>query len=343
MHPERAIDAVAISQLDCVGLAIHELLMAPVTEVVRSEAVVNGNTAAEHAFPVNVLFAMSFATFEPSCVRFEVAVLALEVLPLRGLVHVSLLLTVEHTSEVGSLAGVALVESAHFDLLLWDFFLSDELVDGLADVDQALELSSDFLAPRLNDLLLALGAGHEAERDLQSAPLTLQELENTLCMENMSTSKLHTSGSLELASVTNAALFGGNNVAGTAALLDAWHAMGLAPHPVALVTAGVKFIAPLNLVVIFVLRIALRRLNDVNPNSWDVLGFFRISILNEVIRGFALLRVSLSESQHGSHQLLTLVVVIFFVLHIVFFFICCKSDLSYTESKQIYRKISQSD
>ena len=207
-------------------------------------------------------------------------------------------------------------EKLHFDLLLWDFFLGDELVDSLTHGDQTLELSSDFLASRLNDLLLALGAGHEAECDLQSAPLTLQELENTLRMENMSTPKLHTSGSLELASVTNAALIGGNNVAGTAARLDARHAMGLAPHPMALVTAGVKFIAPLDLVVIFVLRIALRRLNDVNPNSWDVLDFFRICVLNEVIRGFALLRVSPSESQLGSRQLLTLEVVIFFVLHI---------------------------
>ena len=318
VHPKRAIDAIAISQLNCVGLVKYvELIMAPFTEIVRSKAVVNSDTAAEHAFPVNVLFAVSIATFEPSSVHFEMAVLTLEVFFLRDLVHVSLLLTVEHTSEVGSLASVALVESAHFDLLLWDFFLGDEHIDGLADGNQTFELSTDFLAPSLNDLLLALGAIHEIKRDLQSVPPTLQELENALCVVNMSTSKFHTGSSLKLLNGANAALIGGNNVVGTAALLYARHAIGLVPHAMALVTAKVEFIASFN-VVIFILRIALGRLNDINSNSWKMLYFFSI-VLHQVSCAFALLRVGSSESQLGNHnQMVTLVFFSILVLHFYF-------------------------
>ena len=70
---------------------------------------------------------------------------------------------------------------------------------------EVLELGIDQLAAGLFDFLLAARARHESEGDLEGVPLVLEELVDTVGMENMSTAKLHTGLLAKLACVADSA------------------------------------------------------------------------------------------------------------------------------------------
>lgn len=101
---------MAVLESDPAATAV--ILMAGVAEVCRAEAVVESDRAAELAFPVNLSLAMLFTVSLASTELLKEAVLADEVF-LLGLVlfHVHhLLFAVDQATEVGLLAGVALVD-----------------------------------------------------------------------------------------------------------------------------------------------------------------------------------------------------------------------------------------
>ena len=86
--------------------------MAPLTEVVRPKAEVDGNGAAEHALPVDMLLPMLVTDDNTGAKSLKLAVLADKVL-LRGtLLDSELLLALNHAAEVGLLTLVALIEGA---------------------------------------------------------------------------------------------------------------------------------------------------------------------------------------------------------------------------------------
>lgn len=60
---KRAIDSVAVLELNVVVRWTAVLIMAVITEVMGTKAIEEGDVAAVHTFPVNLLFAMLFAFF----------------------------------------------------------------------------------------------------------------------------------------------------------------------------------------------------------------------------------------------------------------------------------------
>ena len=86
--------------------------MAPIAKVGRAEAVKECDRAAEVALPVDVSLSMLRTLFHSGTVSFDLAIFAAKVFLLRFLFLVSLLLAVDHATEVGLLAVEALVEGA---------------------------------------------------------------------------------------------------------------------------------------------------------------------------------------------------------------------------------------
>ena len=86
--------------------------MAPLAEVVRPEAKVNCDRAAEHALPIDVLLAMTLTQRHTSSECRQLAVLADKVLLASALLDAKLLLAFDHTAKVGLFALETLVEGA---------------------------------------------------------------------------------------------------------------------------------------------------------------------------------------------------------------------------------------
>ena len=136
---------------------------------------------------------------------------------------------------------------------------------------EVLELGIDQLAAGLLDLLLAAGARHESEGDLEGVPLVLEELVDAAGMEDMSAAKLHTGLLAKLAGVADSAelacILEGILVA---ALLQAWEAVSLAGDAVALMTALVDFVALLDEELIFLVFGVELFLLDLDANSLEL-------------------------------------------------------------------------
>ena len=267
-HSKWAVDAAAVANLDLVVWLFAVLIVAPLTEEVSAKAVPHCHGAAEHALPVDVLIAVLVTSLLASAVSVHGAVPAAQVLLAGPLLDSKLGLAVDHSSEVGLLAVIALVERAAVEgeleelalimvtwggealILVKALVLSDlksHLLDRVAELVEGLELSIDQLAARLFDLLLAAGARHEGEGDLEGAPLVLEELVDAVGMEDMPAAELHTGLLAKLARVADraelACILKGVLVA---ALLQAGEAVGLTSGAVALMTALVNFVALLD-------------------------------------------------------------------------------------------------
>jgi len=79
-HAKRAVDAVAITKLHLAGMAVAPVIVAPLAEVVRSEAVEESHAAAEHALPVDLLLSMLLAVVLARAIGLHLALLAAQVL-----------------------------------------------------------------------------------------------------------------------------------------------------------------------------------------------------------------------------------------------------------------------
>ena len=185
-NAKRAVDAVAVldGRLAVVVLE-HIVIVAVIAHEMSTEAVEQSHAAAEHAFPVDLCFAVDFANCLTRADLLQDAVLAEKILGLRlvPLDVVHLLLAVDEAAEVRLLAIVALVERA---AMVGKFLRL--LVVYVVNVAQALILENSLLLSmdhcmrlnllleteegselRLNRLreslhlnfLLAAGAGHE--------------------------------------------------------------------------------------------------------------------------------------------------------------------------------------
>lgn len=111
-HSERAIDTVAVTQLNFLAGRLTVLVVAPVAEVVRAKTMPKSNRAAEHAFPVDLLFTMFFTVLLAGAVRLDLAVFAAQIFFICLLFYAELCSTVDHATEVRLLTVKALIESA---------------------------------------------------------------------------------------------------------------------------------------------------------------------------------------------------------------------------------------
>ena len=225
-HAKRAVDAVAITKLHLAGMAVAPVIVAPLAEVVRSEAVEESHAAAEHALPVDLLLSMLLAVVLARAIGLHLALLAAQVLFLGVLLDALLHLAVNHSAKVGLLAVVALVECAavHRELeklalvvVSWcrqALILIQALIlcglqghhlDLLAKLVKFGELHIDLIAVSLLDLLLALGARHECEGDLECAPLVLEQHQHAIGVEDVPAAKLHAGLLAELTGVADGA------------------------------------------------------------------------------------------------------------------------------------------
>ena len=71
---------IAVANLKCAPRRLHVLFVAPVAEVVSTEAAVESSGAAVHALPVDLLFAMLFAVLLTGTVSFHLASFAPQIL-----------------------------------------------------------------------------------------------------------------------------------------------------------------------------------------------------------------------------------------------------------------------
>ena len=227
---KRAVDAMAILKNNR-AVVVHVLLMAIITEVVCSEAAEEGNGAAEHALPVDLSIAMLVAHGCSSTHLFQEAILAEEVF-LCGLAIVSvghLLFAVNKTTEVGLFALEALVDGAAMvGELLWPSIvvvtncgksfitkdalclshLKSELLNTLFEADKRAQFASDGSGETFKrDLLLAARARHEGEGDSEGGPPVLEELDDTVGVEDMTARELGACFTTEFGCVANGAQF----------------------------------------------------------------------------------------------------------------------------------------
>ena len=202
---QRAVDAMAILEFNHTAV-VAVLLVAIIAEVVCSEAAEEGSRTAEHALPVDLNIAMLFACGLTSSHFLQETILAHEVL-LFGFIITSLLLTVDESTEVRLFACMALVEGAAVvGELLWlsivvvahcrkplickdALFLSvlkSELLNTFFKANQRAKFTSNGIREAFErDLLLAAGARHEGEGDSEGGPFVLEELNDTVGVEDM--------------------------------------------------------------------------------------------------------------------------------------------------------------
>ena len=180
--------------------------MAPVAHVSCAEAVPHSHGAAVAALPVYVRGTVLFAVTHACAISFELAVLAAQVLFFGVLFHAELLLAVDHASEVGLLAVVALEEGArvqgeaqqvalvgvawrHQSLALVQALVlshfKSELFDAFTELGEGGELLGDRSAAFNLYVLFAAGAGHEGEGDLEGIPSVLEKLQHAIGVEDM--------------------------------------------------------------------------------------------------------------------------------------------------------------
>ena len=67
------------------------------------------------------------------------------------------------------------------------------------------KLNIDLIVVSLLDLMLALGAGHESERDLERAPLVLEKHQHAISVEHVPAAELHAGLLAELTGVADGA------------------------------------------------------------------------------------------------------------------------------------------
>lgn len=183
-----------------------------VAKVIGAPAAVEGDRAAIHALPVNLVITVFRALRRARANLRQETILAKQVLLpcLLLLCSSHLLLAVHKATEVRLLAFVALEERASvqgvlqrlFEVkivrILQTVFLQDSLLlciaqglslDYLFDADDRTQGSCNrpgqsALQP---DFLLALGTGHEGERDFQGCPGVLKKFNHAVRVEDVAT------------------------------------------------------------------------------------------------------------------------------------------------------------
>ena len=211
-HTKRAVYAVAVTKLNLVVGRSEPFIVASLAEVVRAETVEEGHVTAEHALPVDLLTTMLLAVVLTRTISLHLALLAAKILFLGVLFYTELHLAVNHATEVWLLAVVTLVEctAVHCELEQLAFVvvtrsrqaiilvkalilcgLEGHHLDLLAKPVKFGKLNIDLIVVSLLDLLLALGARHECERDLERAPLVLEKHQHAIRVEHVPAAKLH--------------------------------------------------------------------------------------------------------------------------------------------------------
>ena len=207
---KRAVDTVTVldGRLAVVVLE-HVVIVAVIAHEMSTEAVEQSRAAAEHAFPVDLCFAVDLADSLAGADLLQDAVLAEKILGLRlvPLSVVHLLLAVDEATKVGLLAIVALVEGAamvgKFLRLLVVYvvnvaqtcILENSLIlsidhclrlNLLLETEEGSELGLNRLRESLHlNFLLAAGAGHEGEGDSEGGPLVFEEVHDTVRVEDV--------------------------------------------------------------------------------------------------------------------------------------------------------------
>ena len=226
-NSKRAVDAMAVLEFDHTVVG-HVLLVAIIAEVVCSEAAEECDRAAEHALPVDLNITMLFAICLTSSHFLQETILAHEVF-LFGLVITSLLLTVDESTEVRLFACVALVEGAAVvGVSLWLSVVvvtnrgesligkdalhlcvpKSHLFNFLLEAEERAQFASDGIGDTFKlDLLLAARARHESEGDSECGPFVLEELDDTVGVEDMAARELGACFTTEFCCVANGAQF----------------------------------------------------------------------------------------------------------------------------------------
>ena len=278
-NTKRAVMTIAVANLKCAPRRLHVLFVAPVAEVVSTEAAVESSGAAVHALPVDLGISVLLAGSLTSTDLLEEAVLADKVLLLSLLCH--LLTAVNETTEVRLLAGVALVDRAAEvgvglraavevtillsntgilkDTLLLSVDKSD-LLDLLLEAQERAKLSSNRARETLDlNLLLACRASHESEADTERAPLVLQKLNDAASVENVTAAESGASLSTKLSGVADTAKLVSVDttlvVLVCAVLVEAGEALALTLDTVACVTALMNLVAGGNDALIFYISV----------------------------------------------------------------------------------------
>ena len=109
---KRTICLSAVPQLDFIFRFCHVLIVAPLTEIVRSVAKVSCYAATEQAFPLDMIGAMLVAHGVTDAVGFHLAVFAEKVLSRRRFFESKVYCAVNHPSEVRFGAAFTLVKAA---------------------------------------------------------------------------------------------------------------------------------------------------------------------------------------------------------------------------------------
>ena len=280
-NAERAVMTIAVADLDLVVWWSQPLVVASLAEVVSTEAVEESSGAAEHALPVDLGSAVLLTSGLTGTDLLEEAFLADQVLLLGLLSHLHLITAVDETTEVGLLAGVALVDrAAEVGVGLWAavevaILLSDtgilkdalllsvdqsHLLDLLSEAQERTKLSSNRARETLDlNLLLACRASHKSEGDAERAPLVLQELNDAASVENVTAAQSGASLSTELSGVADAAQLVSVDTAlvvlVSTVFVEAGEAVALTLDTVACVAACVNLVASGNDALIFYISV----------------------------------------------------------------------------------------
>ena len=107
-----AVHSVTVTKFDLIVRRLAILIVATVAEVMCAKAMPQGNRAAVHALPVDLLFAMLFAVLLTGTVSFHLAGFAAQILFFCVFFDAKLQLAVDHATEVRFLTVIALVKSA---------------------------------------------------------------------------------------------------------------------------------------------------------------------------------------------------------------------------------------
>ena len=122
-HLKWAVDLAAVTELDLVFGLGHVLVVAPLTEIMRPVAEVDGHAAAEQALPLDVLRPVLVAHGITDTIGFKLAILAHEIVTCGLLLDVHVCCAIDHSSEVGLRTRLTLIKAARVDRQSEDFFI----------------------------------------------------------------------------------------------------------------------------------------------------------------------------------------------------------------------------
>ena len=208
-HLQWAVLAVAVLWIFSRPIRVLVARLAEPSTSVYTTAVVDCNGAAVHALPINVIRTVSlFADIRANAHVLDQAWTADEILTASRILHALLLLTVDQTTKVGLLAPAAHVKAdlcfgklhepteikitwssdarVFVQMLVSRYFHCLDLHVGAQNC-QLFDLLCNFVDMRRLDWLLAHRAQHEVESDSEGRPLMFEQLEDAVCVKDMTT------------------------------------------------------------------------------------------------------------------------------------------------------------